>query len=48
MHVPEIHGNWATLLLPLNGDDSIDLGLLGAELDQFIAARVDDCPVAAW
>lgn len=39
--LPEIHGNWATLLLPLNTDDSIDFGLLGAELDQFIAARVN-------
>lgn len=36
----EIRGNWATLLLPLNGDDSIDYGLLAAELDHFIAARV--------
>lgn len=38
---PEIHGNWATLLLPLNTDDSIDFGRLGAELDHFIAARVN-------
>jgi dihydrodipicolinate synthase/N-acetylneuraminate lyase len=37
----DIRGNWATLLLPLNADDSIDFGLLGAELDQFIEARVD-------
>ncbi|MBI5381903.1 MAG: dihydrodipicolinate synthase family protein [Opitutae bacterium] len=37
----EIRGNWATLLLPLNADDSIDYGLLGAELDHFIAARVN-------
>ena len=36
----EIRGNWATLLLPLNADDSIDYGLLAAELDHFIAARV--------
>lgn len=41
MNTPEIRGNWATLLLPLNADDSIDFGLLGAELDQFIAARVN-------
>lgn len=38
---PTIHGNWATLLLPLNHDDSIDYGLLAAELDHFIAARVN-------
>lgn len=37
----EIHGNWATLLLPLNADDSIDYGLLGAEIDRFIAAGVN-------
>src|SRR5579871_3154021 len=33
-------GNWATLLLPLNRDDSIDFGLLEAELDHFVSARV--------
>ena len=38
---PEIHGNWATLLLPINADDSIDYGLLGAEIDHFIAAKVN-------
>jgi len=37
----EIHGNWATLLLPLNADDSIDFALLGAEIDAFIAAGVN-------
>lgn len=37
----EIRGNWATLLLPLNADDSIDYGLLGDEIDRFIAAGVD-------
>jgi 4-hydroxy-tetrahydrodipicolinate synthase len=36
-----IRGNWATLLLPVNHDDSIDYGLLAAELDHFTAARVD-------
>ena len=36
-----IRGNWATLLLSINADDSIDYGLLGAEIDHFIAARVD-------
>ncbi|AWI08351.1 dihydrodipicolinate synthase family protein [Ereboglobus luteus] len=36
----EIRGNWATLLLPILPDDSIDYDLLGAELDYFINARV--------
>lgn len=36
----EIRGNWATLLLPIQRDDSIDFALLGAEIDHFIAARV--------
>ena len=37
----DLRGNWATLLLPVNHDDSIDYGLLAAELDHFVAARVD-------
>lgn len=37
----DLRGNWATLLLPVNGDESIDFGLLAAELDHFVAARVD-------
>jgi dihydrodipicolinate synthase/N-acetylneuraminate lyase len=37
----EIRGNWATLLLPINADDSIDGALLAAEIDRFVAARVD-------
>ncbi|MGD9127077.1 MAG: dihydrodipicolinate synthase family protein [Planctomycetia bacterium] len=37
----EIHGNWATLLLPINVDDSIDYGALGEEIDLLIAAEVD-------
>lgn len=37
----EIHGNWATLLLPLNADETIDHGLLAAEIDHFIAAQVN-------
>lgn len=37
----DIRGNWATLLLPLNADDSINFTLLGAELDYFIAAGVN-------
>lgn len=35
-----IRGNWATLLLPLNADDSIDYALLAEEIDRFVAARV--------
>ena len=38
---PEIRGNWATLLLPINADDSIDYGLLAAEIDHFVAAKVN-------
>ncbi|MFI4910189.1 MAG: dihydrodipicolinate synthase family protein [Sedimentisphaeraceae bacterium JB056] len=37
----EIFGNWATLLLPLNSDDSIDYVLLTEEIDQIIACGVD-------
>ena len=37
----EIRGNWATLLLPVNEDDSIDYGRLRAEIDALIAAGVD-------
>src|SRR5688500_1119613 len=37
----EIHGNWATLLLPIQEDDAIDYALLGEEIDHFIAARVN-------
>jgi dihydrodipicolinate synthase/N-acetylneuraminate lyase len=37
----EIHGNWATLLLPLNADETIDYALLGDEIDHFIAAQVN-------
>jgi 4-hydroxy-tetrahydrodipicolinate synthase len=37
----EIHGNWATLLLPVKADESIDYGLLDAEVEHFIAAKVD-------
>lgn len=34
-------GNWATLLLPIQADDAIDVGALAAEIDILIAARVD-------
>ena len=37
----EIRGNWATLLLPIRPDQSIDYDLLGAEISHFGAARVD-------
>ncbi|RRJ95678.1 dihydrodipicolinate synthase family protein [Opitutaceae bacterium TAV4] len=37
----EIRGNWATLLLPINADDSIDHHLLADEIDHYIAARMN-------
>ncbi|MDR0902778.1 MAG: dihydrodipicolinate synthase family protein [Opitutaceae bacterium] len=37
----EIRGNWATLLLPIRPDDSIDYELLSAEVDYFINAKVN-------
>lgn len=36
----EISGNWATLLLPIQEDETIDFGLLGEEIEHFIAARM--------
>lgn len=36
----EIRGNWATLLLPLNSDDTIDYALFETEIDALIAAKV--------
>lgn len=36
-----LKGNWASLLLPINADDSIDFTRLGEEIDILIAARVD-------
>lgn len=36
-----IRGNWATLLLPIAADDSIDLGRLEREIAYLIAAGVD-------
>jgi 4-hydroxy-tetrahydrodipicolinate synthase len=35
-----LRGNWATLLLPIQGDDCIDFSLLSEELEQFVSARV--------
>lgn len=34
-------GNWATLLLPIQDDDTIDFRLLAEELDRFAEARVN-------
>jgi dihydrodipicolinate synthase/N-acetylneuraminate lyase len=36
-----LRGNWATLLLPINADESIDFARLGEEIDILIAACVD-------
>ncbi|MDA4113752.1 MAG: dihydrodipicolinate synthase family protein [Thaumarchaeota archaeon] len=37
----EIRGNWATLLLPIRSDQTIDYDLLGAEISHFGVARVN-------
>jgi 4-hydroxy-tetrahydrodipicolinate synthase len=37
----EIRGNWATLLLPIQSDDTIDFALLDDEVQHFIAAGVN-------
>jgi 4-hydroxy-tetrahydrodipicolinate synthase len=37
----DLRGNWATLMLPINADDSIDFARLADELDALIAAGVD-------
>lgn len=37
----KIRGNWATLLLPIGSDDSIDFARLSTEIDVLIAAAVD-------
>ncbi|UXN57068.1 dihydrodipicolinate synthase family protein [Phyllobacterium zundukense] len=36
-----IRGNWASLLLPIEADDSIEFNKLGAEIDILIDANVD-------
>ncbi|MCW3110433.1 MAG: dihydrodipicolinate synthase family protein, partial [Segetibacter sp.] len=36
-----LKGNWATLLLPINPDDSIDYARLSDEIDYLVAAGVD-------
>ncbi|MDE1995130.1 MAG: dihydrodipicolinate synthase family protein, partial [Rhizobiaceae bacterium] len=38
---PIIRGNWASLLLPIAPDDSIEFDKLGAEIDILIDAKVD-------
>lgn len=37
----EITGNWATLLLPINADESIDFARLAGEIDYLVTAGVD-------
>jgi 4-hydroxy-tetrahydrodipicolinate synthase len=37
----QISGTWATLLLPINADDSIDFGRLGQDLDYLLTTSVD-------
>lgn len=37
----EIRGTYATLLLPIHEDDSIDFGILRAQLEYFVDAKVD-------
>ena len=37
----DIRGNWATLLLPINNDDSINYNSLSAEIDALIAMQVN-------
>ena len=41
LNATAIVGNWATLLLPLNEDDSIDYSLLAEEIDLMIAFGVN-------
>ena len=41
MTAKELRGNWGTLLLPINSDDSIDFGRLGEELDDLTGAGLD-------
>lgn len=36
-----LRGNWGTLLLPINADDSIDYHRLADEIDQLISARLE-------
>ncbi len=37
----QISGTWATLLLPINADESIDFGRLGEDIEYLLSTRVD-------
>ncbi|WP_205510648.1 dihydrodipicolinate synthase family protein [Longitalea arenae] len=41
LQAADIRGNWATLLLPINDDDSINYNKLSEEIDFLIRMRVD-------
>lgn len=41
LRAEQLRGNWATLMLPIAADDSIDYGRLAGELDALVAAGVD-------
>lgn len=41
LNAANLKGNWATLLLPVNTDDTFNYELLAAEMDMLIAAGVD-------
>ena len=41
LQAEQLRGNWATLMLPINADESIDYARLADELDALIAANVD-------
>lgn len=41
MNAKDLKGNWGTLLLPVNADDSISYGRLEDEIDHLIAAGLD-------
>ena len=41
LEAADIRGNWATLMLPVRDDDSIDFGLLSDEIDTLIGFDVD-------
>jgi 4-hydroxy-tetrahydrodipicolinate synthase len=41
LRAADIRGNWATLLIPINNDDSINYNSLSAEIDALIAMQVN-------
>ena len=41
LQAADIRGNWATLLIPVNNDDSINYNNLGEEIDALIAMQVN-------